>query len=111
MKEFRSFEKHLTAVDGDGSKRLTLTRGTLINCQVVILIAGVTAADIASIMSIKVKAGLSSIDLANATDLITDASGTTDGCLVRIDFPIHALEITAVPNGADINITVYGGNK
>jgi len=109
MKEFLRLEKHITAVDGEGSVGLTLTRGDLAHRQISILIDGVAKANIANVVALNVKAGASSVNLAYCTDIIS-ASGTA-ACIVRIDFPVHYLQVTLTPSGTDLNVTIYGGNK
>ena len=111
MKEFRFFEKHLTAKDGEGVKSLTLRRNDLINCQVVVLISGAAKSSLSTYVNILVPAGAKTIDLADMSDLVYDVAGSPGGCIMQINFPIHGLELQVKPDGADINITIYGGNR
>ena len=111
MKEFLHGEWSLVALSNGGSQSLTLTRNDLVNQQVAILISGVSKASVGNVINIITRAGSTSLDLAKASDLITDVSGSPAGCLVQINFPVQYLQIVATPSGTDLNITVIGGNK
>lgn len=113
MKEFLSFEKHLTASVAEVEKRLVLLREDLINKQIVVTVDfGIngTPKNLYEALSIFVKAGESYVDLAYATTL-WNLSAAAPLAVLQIDFPIHYLEIVLKPQVNDINVTVYGGNK
>ena len=105
--EFLYTEKHYDTPAGE-SKSWILMRDQLYNRRITIAISGHAKTSLSDVVNLYIKAGTGYVDLANLAEIIF-ADGS-NGCLVRIDFPITGLEIKVTAPGSPIGISVYGGN-
>lgn len=108
-REFLFTHKKLHVADGDAGFIELNANDDLRNRYITVFIKGQGKTGLAAKVHIYAQAGNQSVDLSTMSDLVSDEVGGS-GCIVRINFPVYHLKVTAAASGADLDITVNGGN-